>query len=104
MSTLVDNWKAAYPSSSLRDLVARHPVAVFLIMLFHSAYNSAASLGEQKFTGEIISGPALLYAVEALVVLAAVVTAFTRGRLGNEPERPTPPTEEGKTAAQLRWQ
>jgi membrane protease YdiL (CAAX protease family) len=78
--------------------------SVLIVALFHSAYNSATSLGEQKFTGEIISGPALLYAVGALVVLAVVVTAFTGGRLGYEPERPTPPTEEVKAAAQPRTQ
>jgi membrane protease YdiL (CAAX protease family) len=78
--------------------------SVLVVALFHSAYNSATSLGEQKFTGEIISGSALLYAVGTLVVLAAVVTAFTRGRLGYEPGRPTPPTEEVKAAAQLRTQ
>jgi hypothetical protein len=77
---------------------------VLIVALFHSAYNSATSLGEQEFTGELISGPTLLYAVGALVVLAAVVTAFTGGRLGYEPERPTPPTKEAKAEAQPRPQ
>ena len=53
----------------------------------HSAYNSATSLGEQKFTGELISGFALLNAVGALVVLAVLLVVFTRGRLAYEPER-----------------
>jgi membrane protease YdiL (CAAX protease family) len=78
--------------------------SVLIVALFHSAFNSATSLGKQQFTGELISGPALLYAVGALVVLAAVITAFTGGRLGYEPERPTPPTKEVKAAAQPRTQ
>jgi membrane protease YdiL (CAAX protease family) len=66
--------------------------SVLIVALFHSAFNSATSLGEQKFTGELISGPALLYAVGALVVLAVVITAFTKGRLSYEPQRAaTPP-------------
>ena len=47
--------------------------SVLIVALFHSAYNSATSLGEQKFTGKLISGSALLYAVGALVVLAVVI-------------------------------
>jgi membrane protease YdiL (CAAX protease family) len=78
--------------------------SVLIVALFHSAFNSATSLGEQEFTGKLISGPTLLYAVGALMVLAVVVTAFTRGRLGYEPERPTPPTEEVKAVAQPRTQ
>jgi uncharacterized protein len=56
---------------------------VLVVALFHSAYNSAVSLGGQKFTGELISGSATLYAVGALVVLAV----FTRGRLTHKPKR-----------------
>jgi hypothetical protein len=78
--------------------------SVLIVALFHSSYNSATSLGEQQFTGGIISGPALLYAMGALVVLAAAVTAFTRGRLGYEPARPAPPTKEVKAAARPRTQ
>ena len=58
-----------------------------IVALFHSAYNSATSLGEQKFTGELISGFALLYAVRALVVLAVLLVVFTRACLAYEPER-----------------
>jgi membrane protease YdiL (CAAX protease family) len=65
--------------------------SVLIVALFHSSYNSATSLGEQRFTGELISGPTLLYAVGALVVLAVVIAAFTRGRLAYEPERPATP-------------
>jgi membrane protease YdiL (CAAX protease family) len=79
--------------------------SVLIVALFHSSYNSATSLGEQRFTGELISGPTLLYAVGALVVLAVVIAAFTRGRLAYEPERPaTPLTEAGEVAAQPRVQ
>jgi hypothetical protein len=39
------------------------------------------SFGDQKFTGELISGPAALYAVGALVMVGVVVAVFTRGRL-----------------------
>ena len=73
--------------------------SVLIVALFHSAYNSATSLGEQKFTGELISGSALLYAVGALVVLAVVITAFTRGRLAYEPERAVPRAAEAGGAA-----
>jgi hypothetical protein len=61
---------------------------VLIVALFHSAYNSATSLGEQKFTGELISGSALLYAVVALVALTMLVVFFTRGCLAyKSPER-----------------
>jgi CAAX protease family protein len=77
--------------------------SVLIAALFHSAYNSATSLGEQKFTGELISGSALLYAVGALVVLAVLLVVFTRGRLGYEPERTGPRAAEvGGAAAQSR--
>ena len=77
--------------------------SVLIVALFHSAYNSATSLGEQKFTGELISGPALLYAVGALVVLAVLVVFFTRGHLAYEPERAGPrAAEAGGAAAQPR--
>ena len=77
--------------------------SVLVVALFHSAYNSAMSLGEQKFTGELISGSALLYAVGALVVLAVLLVVFTRGRLAYVPERAAPPAAEaGGAAAQPR--
>jgi hypothetical protein len=60
---------------------------VLIVALFHSAYNSATSLGEQKFTGELISGSALLYAVVALVALTMLVVFFTRGCLAYKSER-----------------
>jgi membrane protease YdiL (CAAX protease family) len=70
--------------------------SVLVVALFHSAYNSATSLGEQRFTGELISGNALPYAAGALVALAVLLVVFTRGRLAYEPEtqrrdRPPPP-------------
>jgi CAAX protease family protein len=69
--------------------------SVLVVALFHSAYNSATSLGEQKFTGELISGSALLYAVGALVALTVLVVFFTRGRLAYKSSerlaRPSPP-------------
>jgi membrane protease YdiL (CAAX protease family) len=34
--------------------------SVLVVALFHSAFNSATSLGEQRFTGELITGPAQL--------------------------------------------
>ena len=55
--------------------------SVLIVALFHSAYNSAWGMGDQRFTGELVSGPALLYAAGALVVLAVVITVLTRGRL-----------------------
>ena len=76
-----------------------------MVALFHSAFNSATSLGTQRFTAELISGPTLPYAAGALVVLAVVITVFTRGRLGYEAERAaTPPAEAGGAAAQPRVQ
>src|SRR3712207_1953299 len=70
--------------------------SVLIVALFHSAYNSATSLGKQEFTGELISGSTLLYAVGALVVLAAGITVLTRGRLAFESSersaQPSPPS------------
>ncbi len=67
--------------------------SVLVVALFHSAFNSATSLGEQRFTGEIISGSAqLLIAFGVLGVLAVVLAVFTRGRLAYEPERVVRPT------------
>jgi hypothetical protein len=60
---------------------------VLVVALFHSAYNSAVSLGGQKFMGELISGSATLYAVGALVVLAVLLVVLTRGRLAHKPKR-----------------
>ena len=61
--------------------------SVLVVALFHSAFNSATSLGEQTFTGELIPGPALLYAAVVLVAVAVLVVAFTRGRLAYRPDR-----------------
>ena len=73
--------------------------SVLVVALFHSAFNSATSLGEQKFTGELISGSAQLFiAFGLLVVVAVVLAALTKGRLAYRPERaasrpaPEPPT------------
>jgi membrane protease YdiL (CAAX protease family) len=62
--------------------------SVLLVALFHSAYNSAWGTGDQKFTGELIPGPAAtLIPIGGVAVVAVVVAAFTRGRLSYEPER-----------------
>jgi uncharacterized protein len=73
--------------------------SVLIVALFHSAYNSATSLGEQKFTGELISGSALLYAVGALVALAVLLVVVTGGRLAYKPERAGPRAAEAGGAA-----
>jgi uncharacterized membrane protein (UPF0182 family) len=67
------------PSLVLVALTVLFRLAV--VALFHSAYNSATSLREQKFTEELIPESALAYAAGALVVLAVV---FTRGHLAYE--------------------
>jgi membrane protease YdiL (CAAX protease family) len=62
--------------------------SVLVVALFHSAYNSAWGTGDQKFTGELIPGPAAtLIPIGVVAVVAVVVAAFTRGRLSYEPER-----------------
>ncbi len=44
--------------------------------------------GEQKFTGELISGPATtLIPIGVVAVVAAAVAVLSRGRLAYEPER-----------------
>ena len=56
--------------------------SVLVAALFHSAFNSATSLGEQRFVGELIPGPAqLVIAFGLLVVVAVGVAALTKGRL-----------------------
>ena len=58
-----------------------------------------------RYTGELISGPAVQWIpLVVLVVLAVVVAALTRGRLAYEPERATQPAEAGGVAAQPRVQ
>ena len=65
--------------------------SVLVVALFHSAFNSATSLGDQQYTGELIAGSAQLFiAFGLLVVVAVVVVAFTSERLGYEPERAVP--------------
>ena len=59
--------------------------SVLVVALFHSAYNSAWGTGDQMFTGELIPGPAVT--LIPIGVVAAVVAAFTKGRLSYEPER-----------------
>jgi membrane protease YdiL (CAAX protease family) len=68
--------------------------SVLVVALFHSAYNAATSLGEQRFTGELIPGSAqLLIAFGVLAVLAVVLAVLTRGRLAYErAAQPTFPT------------
>jgi hypothetical protein len=77
--------------------------SVLVVALFHSAYNSVTSLGEQKFTEELISESALAYAVGALVMLAVLLVVFTRGRLAYERELARPqPVASGGAAVQPR--
>lgn len=59
-------------------------------------------MGDHKFTGEIISGSALLYDVGALVVYAVVVVMFARGRLAYEPERAVPRTADAGSIGRKR--
>ena len=73
--------------------------SVLIVALFHSAFNSATSLGRQRFTGELIPGPALLYAAGVLVTVAVLVVALTRGRLAYKPERATTRPPFGPSAA-----
>jgi membrane protease YdiL (CAAX protease family) len=62
--------------------------SVLVVALFHSAYNSATSSGDARFTEELITGPAaLLIPLGLTVMVAVVVAAFTKGRLSYEPER-----------------
>jgi membrane protease YdiL (CAAX protease family) len=71
--------------------------SVLIVALFHSSFNSATSLGSQKFIGELISGSALPYALTVVVVVAVVVAVLTRGRLWYTPERTGRPTPEPPT-------
>jgi membrane protease YdiL (CAAX protease family) len=65
--------------------------SVLVVALFHSAFNSATSLGDQQYTGELIAGSAQLFiAFGLLVVVAVVVVAFSRGRLGYESKDAAP--------------
>jgi membrane protease YdiL (CAAX protease family) len=62
--------------------------SVLIAALFHSAYNSAWGTGDQKFTGELVSGPAAqLIPIAVVVVVAVTVAALTRGRLAYQPEQ-----------------
>lgn len=64
--------------------------SVLIVALFHSAYNSAGSGSSYatRFVKELIPFPAvLLISTAVVVVLAVVITVFTRGRLAYEPER-----------------
>jgi membrane protease YdiL (CAAX protease family) len=62
--------------------------SVLIVALFHSAFNSATSAGDARFTQELISGPAaLLIPMAMLVVVAVVVAIFTKGRLAYDPTR-----------------
>ena len=76
-----------------------------MVALFHSAYNSVWGTGDQKFTGELISGPATtLIPIGVVAVVAVVVAVLTRGRLAHEPERaaPRPSAEAAGVASQPR--
>jgi uncharacterized protein len=74
--------------------------SVLLVGLFHSAFNMTSST--QNITPELVPGPAAsLIPGLAVVVFAVLVVAFTRGRLGYEPERVEPrPAGAGGVAAQ----
>ena len=59
--------------------------SVLVVALFHSAYNSATSAGDARFTEELITSPAaLLIPLGLTVVIAVVIAAFTKGRLSYE--------------------
>jgi len=73
--------------------------SVLIVALFHSAFNSATSLGAQRFTAELIAGPTLLYAAGVLVGAAVLVVALTRGRLAYKPERATTRPPSGPSSA-----
>jgi membrane protease YdiL (CAAX protease family) len=64
--------------------------SVLIVALFHSAYNSAVSFGDQEFTGELIYGSATVYAVGALVALAMLVAVLSRGHLAYESKDAAP--------------
>ena len=68
--------------------------SVLIVALFHSAYNSAWGTGDHKFTNELLSGSALLYAVATVTVVAMVLAVLTRGRLAYEPEHAGPRSAE----------
>ena len=62
--------------------------SALIVALFHSAFNSATGSGGMRYTGELISGPAVQWIpLVVLVVIAVFVAVLTRGRLGYEPER-----------------
>jgi len=64
--------------------------SVLIVALFHSAFNSAGSGSgyATRFIKELVPFPAvLLISIAVVVVLAVVITVFTRGRLAYEPER-----------------
>jgi uncharacterized protein len=64
--------------------------SVLIVALFHSAFNSAGSGSgyATRFIKELVPFPAaLLISTAVMVVLAIVITVFTRGRLAYEPER-----------------
>ena len=68
--------------------------SVLIVALFHSAYNSPWGTGDQKFTGELVSGPAAqLIPIAVVVVVAVTVAALTRGRLAYQPEHAAQPAE-----------
>ena len=50
--------------------------SVLVMALFHSAYNSATSSEEARFTQELISGPAVLVIPIAILGIGAVVVAI----------------------------
>ena len=67
--------------------------SVLIVALFHSAFNSATSLGDQRFTGELISGAAqLIIAFGLLVTVAVVLAALSRGRLSYDGRAARPPS------------
>jgi hypothetical protein len=64
--------------------------SVLIVALFHSAFNSAGSGSgyATRFVKELVPFPAvLLISTAVIMVLAVVITVFTRGRLAYEPER-----------------
>ena len=69
--------------------------SVFVVALFHSAYNSAWATGDQRFTGELISGSAaLLIPIGLVAVVAVIIATLTRGRLAHKPKHAARPAPE----------
>ncbi len=80
MSIATEDHQPAYPSSSLRHLVARHPVAAFLIMVYAIGwFTLIAAAGQLGLPMLLASSLAM---VLGLALPAFLVTAATSGKAG----------------------